>query len=208
MDKPKPLTPPQRAVLEEIERYELVKGTAPTVRELGATLRRQPGAIHAAIEHLEAKGWIERVPGRRGLRVLHGVLPRESKKRSANQRVLLAGKIAAGEPIEALEEGQEWIEVPEEWVRKRPCYFLRVVGQSMEELIYDGDLVLVARETEFISGKVYVCVLPDDNEATLKYVHKERGGYRLVPANPQYAERSVKKLELRGRVVKIIRDFE
>lgn len=207
--EPEPLTADQRRALEVLENRELTEGSAPSVRQLARELNVTVGAAQARLDHLVTKGWIERTGKRNGITILHRLRPLQPAGRpQPTASILLAGKIPAGRAIEAIEDDQRWIDVPYGWTDGRPCYFLQVEGDSMADLIFNRDWVLVRREGEFVDGKVYVCILPDTNEATLKHVHKIRGGYRLVPANPAYEPIVVKKLELRGRVVKIIRDVE
>src|SRR5439155_13871562 len=123
------------------------------------------------------------------------------------------GQIAAGQPIEAIENPDDVVEVSQKLVQDG-CYALRVKGQSMiEDHIDDGDIVVIHPQTTADDGDTVVALItsgPSSNgEATLKRLYRERGRIRLQPRNatmePIYVSPS--DLEIQGRVVQVIKDF-
>ena len=119
----------------------------------------------------------------------------------------LVGIIAAGHPIEAIENREADIAVPVEITRGRQCYILKVKGDSMiESLIADGDLVVVEKTEYAANGDMVVAVL-DDGTATLKKFYKEKSFVRLQPANAKYQPIIAKSILIRGRVIGIIRKY-
>jgi repressor LexA len=131
-----------------------------------------------------------------------------SSRRSHGPSVPLLGKIAAGAPIEALEDSAE-LDIASTLRLDRTSYALRVRGDSMiEDGIHDGDFVLIEKRTNPRDGETVVAVL-EGNEATLKRFYRDSGGYRLVPANAQLQPIVVpkNKLEIRGVVVGQLRRY-
>jgi repressor LexA len=131
-----------------------------------------------------------------------------SRSRVAGATVPLLGKIAAGAPIEALEDSTE-LDIASTLRLDRTSYALRVRGDSMiDDGIHDGDFVLIEKRTNPRDGEIVVAVL-EGNEATLKRFYRDAGGYRLVPANAQLAPIVVpkNKLEIRGVVVGQLRRY-
>lgn len=119
----------------------------------------------------------------------------------------LLGTIAAGKPLEAVEESDEYVPVPASLARGS-AFALRVNGDSMvDDAILDGDLVVVQACDRVRDGEAAVVLLEDGN-ATLKRVHVEKDGIRLQPANSSMAPIHVKEARIRGRVVGLIRQFE
>jgi repressor LexA len=127
----------------------------------------------------------------------------------------IVGRIAAGQPIEALENPGDTIRLTPD-LAQEGCYVLKVKGESMiEDLIADGDLVVVKPQPTAQNGDIVVAIL-DDNEATLKRFYREPGKgpggnerIRLQPANAQMAPiyRAPNQVQIRGRVVTVIRQL-
>ena len=121
--------------------------------------------------------------------------------------VPLLGIIAAGKPLEAMEESDEYVPIPASLARGA-AFVLRVAGTSMiEDAILDGDLIVVQPCERVDNGQVAVVLLPDDT-ATLKRVHVERDRVRLQPANSAMEPLIVDSVRIRGRVVGLIRQFD
>ena len=117
--------------------------------------------------------------------------------------------VCAKTPDEAIEaiEAPERLELADLVPKDRDVYALRVSGTSMiEDGIHDGDLVLVERRNHALNGEMVVAVLPGE-EATLKRLYRENGGYRLQPANSQLRPVWVDQLEIRGVVIGVVRRF-
>ena len=119
----------------------------------------------------------------------------------------LLGLIAAGQPIEAI-ENKETIAVPQNRLpRFGEFYALRVIGDSMiKEGIFDCDVVIVREQPAVENGETAVDII-NDNEVTLKKVYKEKNRFRLQPANPKLKPIFVKNLEIRGKAISVIRRF-
>ena len=122
--------------------------------------------------------------------------------------VPLVGTIACGEPLEALEETGREIEITQD---KRfnisDLYALRAKGDSMiEEGILENDLLIIKKQSWASNGDTVVAII-DDNEATLKRFYKEKDKIRLQPANPNYEPIFRREVEVRGIVVKVVRDL-
>lgn len=119
-------------------------------------------------------------------------------------RVPIAGTIAAGLPIEAIDEGVESRIFPEEMVPEG-AFALRVKGESMiDDHILNGDLVIVRPQDEVNDGEIAVALL-DDGSATLKRVFREKGRVRLQPANPTMDPIYAENVRIQGRVVGVWR---
>lgn len=118
----------------------------------------------------------------------------------------LLGTIAAGKPLEAIEESDEYVPIPASLARGS-CFVLRVAGDSMvEDSILDGDLVVVQSCEKVDNGEVAVALLPDDT-ATLKRVYAESNRVRLQPANSAMSPIYADEVRIRGRVVGLVRQF-
>ena len=123
-------------------------------------------------------------------------------------KIPLVGIIAAGQPIEAIEYPGETLTFPRSEIGKHGNHYaLRVQGNSMiGEGIFDGDVVVIRKEETAENGQTVVAII-DDNEATLKKFYREKGRIRLQPANQGMLPIYRKEVEIRGVVIKIIRNF-
>jgi len=121
----------------------------------------------------------------------------------------LVGAITCGQPIEAIEVPGAVIGIPRDnRFQEKELYALRAKGDSMiDDCIFDGDILIVKKQEWADDGDTAVAII-DDNEATLKKYYKEKGRIRLQPANPAFAPIFRKQVEIRGIVVKVIRDFK
>jgi repressor LexA len=199
------LTPRQAEILEFITEYSRHRGYAPTLQEIGDRFGLSSVAtVHKHISHLVEKGYLrrERRNASRDLEVVG------DGGGAGMARIPLLGTVAAGLPIEALED-QEEIHLPEEWLGKGRTYALRVRGDSMiEEQIRDGDTVVVeARETAR-NGET-VIALVDGDSVTVKQYYRDGAVIRLQPANPAYPVISVPEEQVRvqGVVIGVLRRF-
>ena len=200
------LTPRQAEILQYITEYSQRRGYAPTLQEIGDRFGLSSVAtVHKHIAHLVEKGYLrrERRNASRDLEVVGSDLGGEGMA-----RIPLLGTVAAGFPIEALED-QEEINLPEEWLGKGRTYALRVRGDSMiEEQIRDGDTVVVeARETAR-NGET-VIALVDGDSVTVKQYYRDGAIIKLQPANPAYPVIAVPEEQVRvqGVVIGVLRRF-
>jgi repressor LexA len=198
------LTRKQAEVLEAAERLERERGYAPSVRELARELSLSAPTVQEHLVALERKGHVRRSGAAFGLEVLTRPAPRPRDQEIVQVPVL--GTIAAGSPIEAIQQEGDAVPMCKDLLRGE-CYFLRVRGDSMrDDHILDGDLVLVRRQSSVERGEIAVALLPDGT-ATLKRVYRERGRFRLQPANEAHQPIYVRSLDVQGKVVSVLRRF-
>lgn len=205
------LTRKQRLVLDAIVSLLEEKGYAPTLEEIGAEVGLSSLAtIHVHLRHLEEKGYIQRSHNRgRSIQVL----PQEVETAGAPPPGLvelpLLGVVAAGEPIEAIQDAQT-VQAPEEFTRGRETFVLRVRGDSMiDEQIRDGDLVIVERRETADNGDTVVALVEGDS-ATVKKFYRERGNQvRLEPANAtmQPIRLKAEDCQIQGVVIGLLRKY-
>lgn len=197
------LTPRQLEIVSFIRDYFGDKGYAPTMQEIADHLGVSRPTVFEHIEALEAKGALQRQALRsRGIELA----PELAGKVSA---LPLVGRIAAGQPIEAIEE-PEVLDL-ESLFRGRPgeTFVLQVRGNSMiEEQIRDGDYVIVEKRHDARNGETVVALL-DNGEATLKKFYREPDRIRLQPANaalrPIYVDPD--GVRIQGVVIGVLRKY-
>ncbi|PIR77178.1 MAG: repressor LexA, partial [Candidatus Magasanikbacteria bacterium CG10_big_fil_rev_8_21_14_0_10_38_6] len=115
---------------------------------------------------------------------------------------------ACGKPLEAIETPEEFIRVVREDPLRGNLYALKAKGNSMiQEGIFDGDFIIVKKQQTAENGDTVVAII-DDNEATLKKYYQEKDRIRLQPANPTFSPTYRQEVEIRGVVVKIIRNLK
>jgi len=198
------LTKRQKQILDYIKNYIEENDYSPSLEEMGRRFKLSSlGTVHQHIENLREKGYLKKIENQ----------PRSielNKKQKVSDLVTipLLGTIAAGQPIEAI-ENKETIEVPKSQLSKSGEHFaLRVQGNSMiDEGIFDGSTVIIRKQPTVENGETAV-VLINGNEVTLKKIYKEKNGFRLQPANPDLKPIFVKNLEIQGKVISIVRSFE
>jgi repressor LexA len=198
------LTKKQSQVLEFVTEYIRDNGYAPSYREIGEALGVSSTAtVHEHIKNLEQKGYLsgEGSSGRR-LEVDEAIM-----RAAEGFSLPLKGLITAGEPIEAIEEGEE-VEVPSSLVGKpEETYVLRVKGESMiEDGILSGDYVVVERNPSPSNGEIVVALL-ENTYATLKRLYREKEKIRLQPANSAMKPTYVKRVDVQGVVRGVIRSY-
>lgn len=204
------LPPRQRDVIRLIVALSEEHGYPPTLAELAAAMGlKNRMTVHQHVVALKRKGLVHWEPGlNRSLRVLNVIEQDLDTEEPPARGVPLSGTIAAGRPIDAI-ESNEYLEV-ESRFSNSGCFALKVKGDSMiEEGIFDGDFVIVKPQDTARNGDLVVALL-DDGCATLKRFYKEKGRYRLQPANrdmePIYLEASA-SLKVQGIVVGLFRNF-
>jgi repressor LexA len=170
------LTTRQAEILELIRNYVADQGCPPTRAEIAATLGfRSPNAAEDHLRALERKGAIELVPGAsRGIRLL-----------SEDYGLPLVGRVAAGEPVLAEQNIEDYCQVDADTFHPRADYLLRVSGDSMKDIgIHDGDLLAVHRTPHAENGQIVVARI--DDEVTVKRYRQRGAIVRLLPENPDY----------------------
>ena len=197
------LTKRQKQILDYIKKYIKEQGYAPTLEETARRFKLSSVAtVHEHIEALKEKGALKKIENQP-----RSIELNNKKKNPGLIAVPLLGTIAAGEPIEAI-ENKETIEVPKSQLSKSGEHFaLRVSGDSMiDEGIFDGDTVIIRKQPDAENGETIVALLNGD-EVTLKKIFKEKGGFRLQPANPNIKPIFTKELTIQGKIISVIRNF-
>ena len=198
------LTKKQKEILDYISESIRVNGYAPSYQEIADYFGLSSKAtVYEHIKTLEDKGFIKAPSHARSLEVI----PVESSIDRPAIELPMIGYIAAGKPIEAIEQ-HESMSVPKDFIREKDeAYVLQVKGDSMvEDGILSGDFVIVERNYYPNNGDVVVALL--DNEfATLKRYYRERNHIRLQPANKKYKPIKVKNPAIQGIVRGVIRRF-
>lgn len=175
------LTRRQAQVLEFITTYSQQHGCAPSLREIAGRLGvSSVGSLHKHLVHLERKGFIRRVWNKsRSIELVREQNP------FSRSKVPLVGTVAAGLPVEALEDVEE-VDFAEMLTAERDCFALRVRGESMvDDHIADGDCIVVEKRVEARNGEL-VIALVDGSECTLKRFYREGDMVRLQPANEAF----------------------
>jgi len=197
------LAPVQRQTLDFLRNFLAEKGFAPSLKDIADHIGvRSVSTAHFHLERLENKGFILR--GEEGsLEIMD-----RPKPEIAPTSVPLVGMIAAGQPIEAIEQSTT-IEIPASMVDGRgEVYCLEVSGTSMiDEHICDRDIVVIKKQDIAEDGQIVVAVL-DDGSATLKkYRRLKNGKVMLIPANPTLQPITVDKVTIKGRLIGVIREL-
>jgi repressor LexA len=208
------LTPKKKKILDFLQKYYNKHQYFPSLQEIGKQLRVSSVAtVHQHLAELEKMGMIKRGFNKARDIKIKLKKPVETRLiaplRDAPSFVDLpiAGLIAAGQPIEAIEDRSETLTVPKELVKNPNSYILKVKGDSMvESLIADGDFVIIEKRDYANDGDIVVALL-EDGSATLKEFHREKKYIRLQPRNPNYQPLLVKNVIIQGKVAGIIRKF-
>lgn len=202
------LTPKQLHILTRIRDLRRAYGYSPTMQELADELGVSKVTVFEHVEALIKKGALLRQPNRaRSLEVNPEVeMPDEERP----TRLPLVGTIAAGCPIDAVEDRQhlDLEELFSSRNKKNRPFVLRVRGDSMiDEHINEGDYVVIEPCHTARNGQTVVALL-ENGEATLKKFYRERTGIRLEPANSQYESIFVKHCKVQGIVIGVIRTYK
>ena len=178
----KPLSPKLKKFLDLIQRFTLLHGQPPSYEEIMVSLGFDSlGTVNWYVKTLEEKGHLSRIKGPNGKRAL--ILNHIEQTATTISRLPLMGLIAAGEPIEAL-ENPETVDVPQSLMHP-DNYVLQVKGDSMiEEQIRDGDFIVAKKSSTARSGQIVVALI--NGEATLKCYVPKPNGIELHPRNPNY----------------------
>ncbi len=204
----KTLTARQQEILDFIREEIAEKGIPPTYREIGERFQiRSTNGVHATLEALRRKGYLEREPSiSRGLRIKSPAGQKTAAGRLKS--VPLVGRVAAGAPILAEENIEDFIAVDETFFGGEGYFALRVEGDSMKDAgIFNGDVVVARQQATAQRGDIVVAIIGD--EATVKYYFPEGDHVRLQPANEAYQPIIVRPgkedFRIAGKVTGLIR---
>lgn len=198
------LTPKQLRILTFIRDFQRVKGYAPTMQELADEFHVSKVTVFEHVEALQRKGYLERLPHKARSLTLKDDIQFPDERPTL---LPLAGVIAAGRPIEAVED-PDALDLEEVFASRQGSFVLRVRGDSMiEDHIRDGDFVVCEQRQSVRNGETVVALL-EDGSATLKRLYRERDAIRLQPANPQYQPIYTRHVDVQGVVIGVIRRYK
>jgi repressor LexA len=204
------VTERQRAILDYLRGFVEEHGYPPTVREIGEAVGlRSPSTVHAHLAQLERAGLLRRDPTKPRALELTDRRREAVESQPDVHRLPLVGEIAAGGPLLADQNIEEYVAVPEPLSRGGEEFLLRVKGESMVDAgILDGDYVVVQRRQSAENGEIVVALAGEDelaDEATVKRFFREDGRIRLQPENealePIYADH----VQILGKVIGVFR---
>lgn len=193
----------QGEILKYIKSCIINKGYPPSVREIGAAVGlSSSSSVHSNLEALEKKGYIRKSPNKS--RTIEVVDEDFSYKKNNTVNIPLLGEVAAGQPIFAQENISDYFPVPAQLLPKADAFMLTVHGDSMINAgIYDGDCIIVAKQTSAQDGDIVVVLLEDS--ATVKTFYKEKEFIRLQPENDTMEPILVKEAVILGKVAGLFR---
>ena len=193
----------QKEILEYIKAEILSKGYPPAVREIcEAVDLKSTSSVHSHLETLEKNGYIRRDPTKpRAIEILDDDF---NLTRREVVNVPIVGHVAAGEPILATENIENYFPIPVEYMPNEETFMLKVKGESMINAgIFNGDNVLVKKQPNAENGDIVVALV--DDSATVKTFYKEDGYYRLQPENDTMDPIIVKECSILGKVFGVFR---
>lgn len=197
------ITDKQREILEFIKSEILRKGYPPAVREICEAVHlKSTSSVHSHLETLEKNGFIRRDPTKpRAIEIIDDDF---NLTRRDMVNVPVIGEVAAGSPILAEENIEDYFPLPAEMLPNAEMFMLKVKGESMIQMgILDGDAVLCAKTDTARNGEVVVALVEDS--ATVKRFYKEDGHYRLQPENDSMDPIIVDQCSILGKVVGLVR---
>ena len=195
----------QREILEYIKQEILQRGYPPAVREICEAVNlKSTSSVHSHLETLEKNGFIRRDPTKpRAIEILDDDF---NLTRREVVNVPVVGQVAAGEPILAEQNIQDYFPIPVEYMPNVETFMLKVKGESMINAgIFNGDTVLVQRQSDARNGDMVVALV--DDSATVKTFYKEDGHFRLQPENDTMDPIIVDHCEVLGKVFGVFRFF-
>ena len=200
------LTSKQEKILDTIKRFIAEKGYAPTIRELCKLCNLNSTAtMFVHLKNLTKKGYISQTESK--FITIELTVPNEYIKNDDSVvNVPLLGKVAAGNPIEAIENPNEYFSLPKELIpMNHDVFTLEVSGDSMINIgIFDGDIVIVKKERTANNGEIVVA-MTDENEVTLKRFYKEKDHIKLQPENDYLEPIILNNVTILGKAIGLYR---
>ena len=193
----------QQEILDYIKSEILNRGFPPAVREICEAVNlKSTSSVHAHLEALEKNGYIRRDATKP--RAIEIVDDNFNLVRREMVNVPVLGRVAAGEPLLAIENVESYFPIPAEFIPKEEVFMLNVKGESMVNAgIYDGDQIIVKQQSTASNGEIVVALV--DDSATVKRFYKENGHIRLQPENDFMEPIIVDSCEIIGKVIGLIR---
>lgn len=197
------ITEKQKEILEYIKEMILKKGYPPAVREICEAVHlKSTSSVHSHLESLEKNGYIRRDPTKpRTIEILDDDF---ALTRREVVNVPVIGTVAAGTPILAQQNIEDYLPIPAEMLPNKEVFMLKVKGNSMIEAgIYNNDKVIVAKQPDAENGDKVVALV--DDSATVKTFYKENGHFRLQPENSTMEPIILDHVEILGKVIGLFR---
>ncbi len=199
------ITKKQSEILECLKNHILSKGYPPTVREIcEAVDLRSTSSVHAHLETLEKNGYITRDPTKPRAIEINDDAFNLTRREVVN--VPLVGQVAAGMPILATENIENYFPIPSEYMPNAQTFMLKVKGESMINAgVMDGDIIIVQQADVARNGDMVVALVEDS--ATVKTFYKEEGHIRLQPENDTMDPIIVDDVAIMGKVIGLLRFY-
>lgn len=200
------ISPKQKEILEYIKSQILERGFPPAVRDICEAVHlKSTSSVHSHLETLEKNGYIRRDPTKpRAIEILDDSF---NFMRREMVNVPIIGRVAAGEPILADQNIENYFPIPMEYMPNTPTFMLKVKGESMINAgILSGDMVLVKQVSTAHNGDMVVALIEDG--ATVKTFYKEDGHIRLQPENDTMEPIIVVDVQILGKVIGVFRFFD
>lgn len=197
------ISPKQKEILEYIKSQILERGFPPAVRDICEAVHlKSTSSVHSHLETLEKNGYIRRDPTKpRAIEILDDSF---NFTRREMVNVPMVGRVAAGAPILAEQNIENYFPIPMEFMPNNQTFMLHVKGESMVNAgILDGDMVLVEQRNVARNGEMVVALIEDG--ATVKTFYKEDGHIRLQPENDYMDPIIVKDVQILGKVIGVFR---
>lgn len=195
----------QKEILDYLKSQIINRGYPPAVREICEAVKlKSTSSVHSHLETLEKNGYIRRDPSKpRAIEIIDDEF---NLTRRELVNVPIVGTITAGQPILAVENIETYFPIPSEYMPNEETFMLKVKGESMVNVgIFDGDKILVQKQTTAINGDIVVALI--DDSVTVKTFYKENGYYRLQPENDTMEPIIVPELNILGKVIGLFRLF-
>lgn len=204
----KELTSKQNEILIFIKKYCAENNYAPSIREIASAVNlNSPATVHVHVKNLIEKGYLKRNVNNHKL--LELLVPNEfNNKHEDIVQVPLLGKVTAGNPIEAIENPDEYFPIPTQMIPQgKDIFTLRVSGESMINAgIFDNDIILIERQNTANNGEIVVA-MTEENEVTLKTFYKEEHYFRLQPENDFMTPIILTNVTILGKAIGLYRKF-
>ena len=197
------ITEKQSEILEYIKAQILERGFPPAVREICEAVHlKSTSSVHSHLETLEKNGYIRRDPTKpRAIEILDDAF---NLTRREMAQVPIVGRVAAGEPLLAEQNIEDYFPIPVERLPNNQTFLLKVKGESMINAgILNGDYILVEQTPSASNGEVVVALVEDG--ATVKRFFKENGHYRLQPENDTMDPIIVDEVTIVGKMIGLLR---
>lgn len=200
------ITEKQQEILDFLKNEILSKGYPPSVREICEAVHlKSTSSVFSHLEKLEKNGYIRRDPTKP--RAIEIIDDNFNLTRREVVNVPLIGQVAAGQPILATQNIENYFPIPSEYMPNQQSFLLRVRGESMINIgIFDGDLILVKKQPTCENGDIVVALV--DDSATVKRFFREKDHIRLQPENDSMEPIIVPDCQILGKVFGVFRFFK